>query len=117
MLLAVAQNRRLLRALALLSHMMSHVTSHMMSHMISHMMSPDVMGHMTSHISQTLYLKIMTTHTLADRTEVDSQTHQKLFWQEEEEADGDDVCVLSDHNKRLELCSESPNYQINQKAV
>ena len=48
----------------------------------------------------------------------DSQTHQKLFWQEEEgeaEAAGEDVCVLCDHNRRLELCSQSPNSSTSQK--
>ncbi len=41
----------------------------------------------------------------------DSQTHQKRFRQEEEEgeSEGEDVCVLSDHNRRLKLCLQSPN--------
>ncbi len=49
-LLPVAQSRRLLGALVLLSHMISHIMSHVMSHMMSHMMS-HVMSHMMSHMT------------------------------------------------------------------
>ncbi len=60
-LLAVAQSRRLLGALVLLSHMMSDMVSHMMSHMMGHMMSHMCNGY---------------------------PTHQKLFRQEGGEAAG-----------------------------
>ena len=51
---------------------------------MSHMMGP-----VMSHMSKTLHLQIVNTHqpiTLADHAGDDSQTHQKLFQQEEEAA-------------------------------
>ena len=58
MLVAVAQSRRLPGAHSWMSHVMSHVMSHIMIHVKKHF-------------------------TPADRTGDDSQTHQKLFRQEE----------------------------------
>ena len=82
-LLAVAQSRKLLGALVLLSHMMSHMMRHMKRHMMGHMM-----GHMMHHMRNGYPIDTVQPIAPADHTRDDSQTHQKLFRQEGGEAAG-----------------------------
>ena len=95
LLVAVARSLRLLGALVLLSHMMSQVMSHMMSHTTSHMM-----GHMMSHVGSDM----MSHKSNPPPVNYDHKHTRNCSHKKKQEG----LCVLSDYNWRLQLCSESP---------